>query len=76
MTGRHARRAALLVTLALAAVGARAAAPAPTLQLHGCRLSGLEHDAQCGVLKRPLDPARPQGPQIDLHVVVIPALAR
>jgi len=76
VTGRHVRRAALLVTLALAAVGARAAASAPTLQLHGCRLSGLEHDAQCGVLKRPLDPARPQGPQIDLHVVVIPALAR
>jgi pimeloyl-ACP methyl ester carboxylesterase len=76
VTGRLARRAALLATLALVAVGARAAVPAPSLPLHGCRLSGLDHDALCGVLKRPLDPARPQGTQIDLHVVVIPALAR
>jgi len=67
------RRAALVAAVALlAASGASAAA----LPLHTCRLSGLEHDAQCGVLKRPLDPARPDGTQIDLHVVVIPALAR
>ena len=65
--------AALGAAVALvAASGADAAA----LPLHTCRLSGLEHDAQCGVLKRPLDPARPDGTQIDLHVVVIPALAR
>ena len=49
---------------------------AASLPLHACRLAGLEHDAQCGVLKRPLDPAKPDGTQIDLHVVVIPALAR
>ena len=73
---RLARR--LLVALAAGAVpGAVSAAPATeALQLHTCRLAGLDHDAQCGVLKRPLDPARPQGTQIDLHVVVIPALAR
>ncbi len=28
------------------------------------------------MLQRPLDPARPQGPQIDLHYAVVPALAR
>ena len=72
MSRRFARRAALAVTLALAGTAASAA----TLPLHACRLTGLEHDAQCGVLKRPLDPARPAGTQIDLHVVVIPALAR
>ena len=66
-------RAALVAAFALlAGAGSQAA----TLPLHGCRLVGLEHDAQCGVLKRPLDPARPEGSQIDLHVVVIPALAR
>ena len=66
-------RAALVAAFALlAGAGSQAA----TLPLHGCRLVGLEHDAQCGVLKRPLDPARPEGAQIDLHVVVIPALAR
>jgi pimeloyl-ACP methyl ester carboxylesterase len=64
--------ALVAAVLAAAAAGARAG----TLPLHTCRLVGLDHDAQCGVLKRPLDPARPQGVQIDLHVVVIPALAR
>ena len=66
-------RAALVAALAWAA---GAAAQGATLPLQTCRLVGLDHDAQCGVLKRPLDPARPDGTQIDLHVVVIPALAR
>lgn len=51
--------------------------PAPgTVTLKPCRLTGVEHDASCGVLQRPLDPARPDGPRIDLHFAVIPALAR
>lgn len=41
-----------------------------------CRVAGLRHPAQCGVLKRPLDPARPSGVQIDIHYAVVPALAR
>ena len=65
-------RAFVAALALLAGTGSQAA----TLPLHACRLVGLEHDAQCGVLKRPLDPARPEGTQIDLHVVVIPALAR
>ena len=65
----------VFIAFAASATLAAAAAPAP-LALHTCRLTGLDHDAQCGVLKRPLDPARPGGTQIDLHVVVIPALAR
>ena len=73
MSRRLIRHAALATVLAsLASAGARAAA----LPLHACRLAGLEHDAQCGVLQRPLDPAKPGGTQIGLHVVVIPALAR
>ena len=59
-----------------AAFAVPAAAASAPLALHTCRLAGLDHDAQCGVLKRPLDPARPDGTQIDLHVAVIPALAR
>ena len=69
----------IVVALGALAAGAAAhAAPAAStaLALHACRLAGLDHDAQCGVLKRPLDPARPDGTQIDLHVVVLPALAR
>ena len=73
MSWRAPWRAALVAALALLA---GAPSQAATLPLHTCRLVGLEHDAQCGVLRRPLDPASPGGTQIDLHVVVIPALAR
>jgi pimeloyl-ACP methyl ester carboxylesterase len=41
-----------------------------------CRLPGVEHEARCGRLQRPLDPAQPQGKQIDVHYAVLPALAR
>ena len=44
--------------------------------LETCRVAGLRHAAQCGVLTRPLDPARPDGVKIDIHYVVVPALAR
>ncbi|MFL6695947.1 MAG: alpha/beta fold hydrolase, partial [Vitreoscilla sp.] len=73
MSWRPAWRAAFVAALSLLP---GADVQAATLPLHTCRLVGLSHDAQCGVLERPLDPARPQGTQIDLHVVVIPALAR
>lgn len=69
--------AALLVgalCAGLAAPLARAGESRPGLQ--ACRLAGVTHDAFCGVLRRPLDPAQPQGPQIDLHFAVLPALAR
>ena len=41
-----------------------------------CRVAGIKTGVQCGVLARPLDPARPAGVQIDIHYVVVPALAR
>jgi pimeloyl-ACP methyl ester carboxylesterase len=41
-----------------------------------CRLSGLEHEAWCGLVTRPFDPNRPQGTQIEVNFVVVPALAR
>jgi pimeloyl-ACP methyl ester carboxylesterase len=63
--------------LAAAAAAAAAAAPEPPpLALHACRLPGLEQDARCGTLSRPLDPARPDGPRIALQVAVLPAVAR
>ena len=65
--------AASLLALAL---GAPPASAAPPLPLEPCRLRGVEHDALCGVLKRPLNPAEPQGKTIDVHVAVLPALAR
>jgi pimeloyl-ACP methyl ester carboxylesterase len=57
-----------------------AAAPVLALEtragLTTCRLAGVEHDAWCGSLKRPLDPAQPNGLQIDIHYALLPALAR
>jgi pimeloyl-ACP methyl ester carboxylesterase len=61
---------------ALALALLAAPAPAQAADLKPCRLRGVEHEAQCGVVKRPLDPAQPQAAQIDLHYAVLPALAR
>jgi pimeloyl-ACP methyl ester carboxylesterase len=61
--------AAVPTTPALAASAADAA-PLP------CRLHDLPHAALCGTVRRPLDPARPLGVQIDVHYAVVPALAR
>ncbi len=49
---------------------------AQAADLKPCRLRGIEHEALCGVVPRPLDPARPQGVQVDIHFAVLPALAR
>lgn len=72
-----------LQAVAAAGLAALAAATAPQAVaaearpgLKPCRVQGVVHDAQCGVLRRPLDPAQPQGVQIDVHYAVLPALAR
>ncbi len=57
-----------------------AASAAPALSapagLQACWLKGVAHEAWCGSVRRPLDPAAPQGVQIDVHFAVLPALAR
>ncbi|MFO1267044.1 MAG: alpha/beta fold hydrolase [Rubrivivax sp.] len=66
------------------AVAAACCAPAPVrseaaaeaVPLQPCRLEGLVHEAACGKVLRPLDPAAPQGRQIEVHFAVLPALAR
>jgi pimeloyl-ACP methyl ester carboxylesterase len=76
------RRAGLILALAVLLALALGIAPAGAgeavagLTLQPCRLKGVEHDARCGVLKRPLDPSVPAGMAIDLHVAVLPAVAR
>lgn len=67
-------KALFLMVLAAVAWPALAAESRPGLK--PCRLQGLENDAWCGVLQRPLDPAQPQGTQVDIQYAVIPALAR
>ena len=39
-------------------------------------MPGLAQAALCGSVQRPLDPARPQGVRIDIHLALLPALAR
>ncbi len=60
----------------LSPLGALSAAAAPALGTQACRVEGLPNELQCGVVKRPLDPARPDGVQIDVHYLVVPAMAR
>jgi pimeloyl-ACP methyl ester carboxylesterase len=60
-------------------LGALLVAPpllAKELELQTCRLKGVAHEAMCGALKRPLNPDAPEGRAIDIHVAVLPALAR
>lgn len=45
-------------------------------ELKPCRVEGIATELQCGQLQRPLDPARPEGVKIDLHYLVVPAMAR
>jgi pimeloyl-ACP methyl ester carboxylesterase len=68
--------AVLLGALAPFALAQSARPAPPPLELKSCKLPGVEHGALCGVMKRPLDPAQPTGPRIDVHVAVLPALAR
>ena len=67
--------AAGCAALALLAVPA-AAAPQAAAPLQPCRVEGMPTELQCGVLRRALDPAQPDGVQIDVHYLVVPAMAR
>lgn len=51
-----------------------AAKPPGTLQ--ACRLRGVEAQALCGRVQRPLNPQQPDGTRIDVHFAVLPAVAR
>src|SRR5687768_1931333 len=57
-------------------IGPVAGGPARAAALTECRVDGIPNSVQCGSLERPLDPARAQGPQIRIHYVVVPAMAR
>lgn len=68
------RWTALLLLAVLPAVPVLAAeAPAG---FKSCRLDGVEHEAWCASVVRPLDPAQPGGTKIDIHFAVLPAVAR
>ncbi len=65
-----------LLAAALAATGAPAAVAPTDEATSPCRVPGLANEVRCGVVQRPLDPARPTGPQLDIHFMVVPAVAR
>ena len=66
--------------MAIALLAALSAAPkllAQTTEVTApCRMPGWANEVRCGVARRPLDPARPGGAQLDIHYVVVRALAR
>jgi pimeloyl-ACP methyl ester carboxylesterase len=66
----------LAAAAALLGAGLAPATRAEAAPLQPCRLKGVQHEALCGKLARPLDPAAPAGPTIEVHFAVLPALAR
>ena len=71
---RAVRLRARALAFAFALWGAATAAGAQPLT--ECRVPGIRNSVQCGVVQRALDPARPDGVRIDVHYVVVPAMAR
>ncbi len=67
-SGRH-----LAALLLLAACEAIPAGAQPTIPLEDCHVEGSDRPARCGTVLRPEDPRRPDGPEISLRVVVLPA---
>lgn len=57
-------------------VASLAASAPPAAGMRPCNLPGVPHPAWCGSVARPLDPAVANGPMIDVHYAVLPAVAR
>ncbi|HET9977092.1 MAG TPA: alpha/beta fold hydrolase [Burkholderiaceae bacterium] len=70
------KTASVMLGVLLALAAAPAARAAPNAPPTPCRLPGVEHEALCGHVTRPLDPSRPTGTTIQVHFAVLPALAR
>ena len=52
------------------------ASPAWSAPTQPCRIAGFQNTVECGLISRPLDPTQADGLYIDVHYVVVPALAR
>lgn len=68
-------RGAIGVLLLAAGCAPAPETPPPTLALERCHVRGVDAETRCGVLSVPEDPARPEGRQIPLRVVVLPAVS-
>jgi pimeloyl-ACP methyl ester carboxylesterase len=67
---------AVIATSAGWAATAPAAIPTTELRLAPCAVKGVAHEVPCGSIRRLLDPDEPQGRTIDVHIAVLPAVAR
>ncbi len=65
--------AACLLGMQMRSAAAASGGAEPT---HPCRVEGMPNELRCGAVKRPLDPTRPAGPIIEVHYLVVPAMAR
>lgn len=74
---RSARRAVAFTAAALASLSAGlagcGASGTPRLELGSCGVDGPDHPERCAVLQVPVDWADPDGPTMDLQVLVVPA---
>lgn len=64
---------AVLLALLLTACAGHPTAPAPRVTLEKCGIARLDEPMLCGELRVPENRARPQGAQIALNIVVVPA---
>ncbi len=69
------RVTALIFLLGFALLQGSAYADAPSA-VKPCRVEGMPNELLCGSVRRALDPAHPEGIQIDVHYLVVPAMAR
>jgi len=71
--------APLAVLLALCILGMLGAVPAEAMPpnpapLHSCQPEGFEEEVLCGTIEVPENPERPDGRQIGMNVMVLPAI--
>ncbi len=73
---RRGQRAGLRAALPALLLAASMPAPATPTPMQACRLTGVARPAWCAAVTRALDPARPDGPLIEVHFAVLPAQSR
>lgn len=73
--GTRTMRGAAGLALAMLALGASGAEPVEGAA-RPCRVEGVPTELLCGKIRRPLDPQAPQGQQIEVHYLIVPAMAR
>ena len=74
--GGSGRRARACLTLIAVAAASPQIASAGGQVTRSCRVEGMPNELQCGLVQRPLDPANRAGVQIEVHYLVVPAMAR